>query len=496
MILVVIGIWLLYSEEPTTQERPASAPPSQQLKEKPLPPPVPNRQGSMFSSPIQATETLMNKATTSVEKPGEGIEPDPFTAGSLFKNSKKSLEHLNETSSETLKDAMSMTVHGVEEGGTSGSSSSTKEREPEPSSTDSLFTHDDLNYLEKKGADVERSQRFSPGVRTGGGRRSTQGTTFSVPSGSEEDQEEEEGERVVFYEGQARGYTLLSLMQPTAREAVEAQLETLMDSEVETVYLGVLTDGTFGKNFVYLEEVLRRFHDAGRSIVLGIFLTNGPTMRRYSGTPITAGFNRIEPERFRDLIQFDPDVRARFVSMAEEVAPLVRRVQEWSEDHRVLISVMLEDNLRVDSYTAMRQLAHSVFGDTVSYVRNPCPNCYRGNDVATNGDAIEHHRPEQIPGLTARDGFSLDGVGIRYGTEEDESALTIEEIQVLLDQTLQQGVAYIGLWRKQRQGIYTRSLTHPDQRSYEVMTPAMQDAEINLLRHGLIPTERTLDPSS
>lgn len=405
--------------------------------------------------------------------------PQPF-GNYFFENSTGSIESLSETLSEESS-PVSLTA---------GSTENKLELYAAPDSEltgvdENLFSAEDLQFLEKNGADVERPAGFNPGVRTGSG-------SLRAPSVDLRQLEEEEiiDQTVkILYEGQARGYTMLYLMHPAARATVEAQIDIMLESGVEQLYLGVLTDGTFGKDFSYLQSVLRRLHDAGRRIVLSLYLTNGPTMRRWQSTPITAGFNRIDPERFRDLIRFDPDVRAQFVNMAEEILPTVRQLRQLSSGHRIIITVMLEDNLRRDSYDAMRQLAQSVYGEQVRFIRNPCPNCYSGNDDDAVGDGIEVHSPNRLNILTSRDGFSLDGSGIRYLDEEGPEALSVDEVRTLLDRSLEQGVGYFALWRKERQGIYDDELAHPDSRTYEVPTAAQIELEIELLRQGLLQIE-------
>ena len=60
----------------------------------------------------------------------------------------------------------------------------------------------------------------------------------------------------IFYTGQCRGYAALYLMHPNARPAVEEQVRILKEANVREVYLGVLTDGTFGLDYDYLNEVI------------------------------------------------------------------------------------------------------------------------------------------------------------------------------------------------------------------------------------------------
>jgi len=288
--------------------------------------------------------------------------------------------------------------------------------------------------------------------------------------------------------GQARGYTMLYLMQPEARNTVELQIQAMLDAEIQDLYLGVLTDGTFGKDFNYFRSTLDRLSTGGRKITLVIYLTNGPTMRRFDSTPIDAGFSKIDPIVFRELIQEDSATRNRFLELVEEVKPIFEYNKSLNSQNTNIAVVMLEDNLDSTSYLAMRQLASSVLGDSVIYMRNPCPRCYEGNDIYSYGDRLELHRPEGLHALSAGDGFTLDGESYHF-PEESGSGLTLEEVEFFKAMSMDQGLRYFGLWRTQRQGLQEGQSVHPRDRIYEVPSAAQLEKEIQLLRSGLISIE-------
>ncbi|MCO6430113.1 MAG: hypothetical protein J5J00_04575 [Deltaproteobacteria bacterium] len=292
--------------------------------------------------------------------------------------------------------------------------------------------------------------------------------------------------------GQARGYTMLYLMHPKARATVEKQIEILLKAQVQDVYLGVLTDGTFSKDFNYLSDVIRRLSRANRSVTLVVYLTNGATMRAFDSNISTEGFNSIDPTEFRSLIRFDAGIRDRFVRLIRPVIPalaLNRRLNERSRNH---VIVMLEDNLDDESYLAMRRLAESVIGNRASFIRNPCPGCWEGNTLNPFGDGLELHRPEEIDSLNTRDGFSLDGYGysLASGSEADGAPLSYEETRQLMIRAASRGLRYFGLWRFERQGLRLgQPVIPPDEREFEVPSDADVALEIELLRSGLAPVE-------
>jgi len=293
--------------------------------------------------------------------------------------------------------------------------------------------------------------------------------------------------------GQPRGFTLLYLMHPRARASVEASLETLEKADIQEVAIGVLTDGTFGKDFPYLSSILRRLNERKRNTVLTLYLTNGATQRQWDNTPIDAGFVTIEPEVFRGLIQFDPGTREDFAVMVREVKPIFELNSSLSERNQNIAIVMLEDNLDRDSYIAMRDIAKEVLGNTeVEFMRNPCLGCYSGNDADSEGDGTERHSPSSLPGLTIKDSLSFDGFGYRYPgepEEHDDKAISFEATLSLMEKAAQKELRYVALWRKDRQGLAVQPAPHPDQRDFEAATPDEIEEDIKLLRSGLSSVE-------
>ena len=82
------------------------------------------------------------------------------------------------------------------------------------------------------------------------------------------------------------------------------------------------------------------------------------------------------------------------------------------------------------------------------------------------------------------DGLTLDGAGWAFPWENDSSQLTIAQVKQALKLSQQIGLAYVGLWRKQRQGV-EQTRVDPDYRNYEVPTAEQATIEIELLRYGL-----------
>ncbi len=283
--------------------------------------------------------------------------------------------------------------------------------------------------------------------------------------------------------GPPRGYAILTLMQPNARRSVERQLQTLIDANIKNVFLGVLTDGTFAKDFEYLALVIRRVVGAGRNLTLALYLTNGASMRDFENTPVQAPFTQIDPIEFRELIQHDKKTRAKFIDLVREVRPIFELNQRLSQNNRNIAIVMLEDNLDGDAYLAMRELARAELGNLVEYVRNPCPGCYKGNDAEVFGDKIEIHDVGTISSLRPGDGFTLDGVGFSASPVGKE--LSLSQVEQLLNIAAQRQLGYFGLWKAERQGVIVGSVLDPNKRVYQEPTDQEMGIETQLLRLGL-----------
>lgn len=379
-----------------------------------------------------------------------------------------------------------------------------------PTSEDEgFFSADELQELERAGAEVDylgQADRMLPGVVTRGERASNPAPLPQGDAPTESPTPEEEPEGLPRVTGQARGYVMLYLMHPRARATVQRQVQSLLDSEINEVYLGVLTDGTFGKDFSFFAQVVRTLNQGGRVVTLVVYLTNGSTMRRFNDTSIVAGFNTIDPEIFRDLIVSDAAIRNRFAEMAAEVRPVLELNLALNPFNQNIVVVMLEDNLDARAYAAMREIARSELGDLVEFVRNPCPGCYPGNDDNSLGGSVEVHSAPLLAIANLGDGFSLDGSGYRFSGESGELSFPPAQVQALLGQSLQRGIRYFGLWRAERQGLSPNGdgqRLHPDERRYEVPSDAQLKIETELLRSGLAvlnqdvgtpPVEQPVEP--
>ena len=206
-------------------------------------------------------------------------------------------------------------------------------------------------------------------------------------------------------------------------------------------------------------------------------------MRTYDTTPIRTAFSRMSPDEFRDRIRFDPTVRSQFQSLARRAQQVFSLNRQANPANTNIAVVQLEDNLDDDSYIAARNLAKDVLAPDVRLVRNPCFGCWDGNDTDGHGDGREFHNPGELA-VFGGTGFTLDGTGFHHSFESG-SGPNSESVKGLLQQSLQKGVRYFGLWRRDRQGLQSGTSVHPNERNYAVPSRQQIDAEIELLRYGL-----------
>ena len=147
---------------------------------------------------------------------------------------------------------------------------------------------------------------------------------------------------------------------------------------------------------------------------------------------------------------------------------------------------MLEDNLDVLAYRALREIAAEQLGSIAGFVRNPCVGCLPGNDDITLGDPREEHMLERFDILKRGDGYSLDGVGFRY-PDGDGSGPTAEQLTSYLNESVRRGLRYFGLWREDWQGVKDGVPNkRPEERTYVAPAADQQSFEIAMLRTGLI----------
>lgn len=295
------------------------------------------------------------------------------------------------------------------------------------------------------------------------------------------------GEELPRVSGEPRGYVMLYLMHPKARETVEKQLTNMLRSQVNDLYLGVLVDGTFGQDFEYLSNVVQRLNTDGRTLTLTMYFASGPTMRRFDTTPVRTIFSQINPFDFRYQVENDSTIRDAVSALAQKARPVFELNRSLSKGNQNFAIPMLEDNLDRQSYQVMRALISNELQNSAQSLRNPCLGCFSGNDAESLGDSIEMHRIEEFDQLSSGDGYTLDGENVAYPGEDPAGKVSITTLRNMLDRSVLERHRYFGLWRAERQGLPDSNgqRIHPDDRNYEIPTEEQSLLEISLLRQGL-----------
>ncbi|MEN9846007.1 MAG: hypothetical protein RIS36_1154 [Pseudomonadota bacterium] len=287
--------------------------------------------------------------------------------------------------------------------------------------------------------------------------------------------------------GQGRGYAMLYALQPEARPVVEANVSTLLAARVREPFIGVLIDGTFGKDFAYLRELIRRLNVDGRNLQLALYIANGPAQRRYKNPPYEVPFVRLRPEDFRrEIRRSNSAAQIQYLQMLADARMLFEYNLKTNPDARNFAVVMLEDNLERDSFRAMAQIAREQVEAVATIVRNPCVDCYSGNDGEALGYPIEEHSVERFDLLDSNGAFTLDGTGFSYPDEVVVQGITSEQVVSLANGAYQRGLRYFGLWREEWQGIENgQLLKEPKGRVYVASSAEETDFEVTVLRTGL-----------
>jgi hypothetical protein len=281
---------------------------------------------------------------------------------------------------------------------------------------------------------------------------------------------------------------MLYAMQAEARPVVEAHVQTMLAARIRELYIGVLIDGTFGRDFAYLKDIITRLSSEDHSLTVALYLTNGPTMRKGDSTPVEALFSRIDPVAFRQRIRRDQQLRAQFLAVTLQAKDIFSYNQSLGQGNSNIAIVMLEDNLDVFAYRSMREIAAEQLGSIAGFIRNPCLGCSedKGSDDDTLGDPREEHLLERFNILKRGDAYSFDGVGFRYPATEGDG-VSDERVTEVMRSSFERGLRYVGLWRHDWQGVKQGVANKaPVERDYIPSNPDQQEFELRMLRTGLI----------
>lgn len=292
--------------------------------------------------------------------------------------------------------------------------------------------------------------------------------------------------------GQGRGYAMLYALQPEARVVTEANISALLASRVREPYVGILIDGTFGRDFEYLRDIIYRLNSDGRKLHLALYLSNGATQRQWRSTPIEAPFVKVDPYVFRRQIRRDAQVQAQYRALAADARVLFQYNLQVNPEAINYAVLMLEDNLDSESFRSMLNIAMSELEGSAIIVRNPCVGCnVDGTTNETFGNLLEEHGVGRLIALKPAEGFTLDGSGFLYPGEVGNGDVKYDELLSSMGSAYRLNLSYFGLWRENWQGVVEgQPNPHPSKRSYVASTVDQMEYEVRALREGL-PVEES-----
>lgn len=280
------------------------------------------------------------------------------------------------------------------------------------------------------------------------------------------------------------GISCLHCAAPSAQGQALALAELMARSCRENLATTMLVDGTFGSDRDFLGELLRTMSQYGSRVHVYLYLGNGPWQRRYQSVPNQGFGSKISPEDFRHRIQFDPQLRAEYQAVIREVEPLMSYAQSLGSV--VYLLPMLEDNLDAESARAIEQLVLQTVAPSISYAlgRNPCPNCYSGNDRSIPAGLFEdQHIHSLAEGIQTSSGLlTNDGKTFRFpGESLSEAGFSFDELATVVREALNRNNSFV-IWRHDFQGLSADGgLIDPNARNYHSPSPEQAQALLNLL---------------
>ena len=175
-----------------------------------------------------------------------------------------------------------------------------------------------------------------------------------------------------------RGLAMLHGQMGGAKTQIKTLTQIILDSKVKEPCVNVLCGGGFGANIPWLLDLVNTLNQGGRQLHLLLYMTNGPSQRHYSNTPVDGLFTRISPERLRDKIQSSTEYHQVFQDHCRKFVGIFERNSVLGGTNYVC--PQLEDNLTNSAFGAMISLMEPIFPENVKRVRNACSGCYKGNE--------------------------------------------------------------------------------------------------------------------
>lgn len=259
--------------------------------------------------------------------------------------------------------------------------------------------------------------------------------------------------------------------------------EALYDSGLKNIAVNFLVDGTFGTNPAIIKAVIDKLCSGGRTLWLEFYFVSGPTMRKFKDTKSKGFCCKIDPKKFRLLIQTDSNLRRAY--QEQVVMPwvdLIRYNQEKGGFTAIVPS--LEDNLDSGSHASLLALTKAAIPSdlVVFWGRNPC-NCYPGSNTAIPpADFSEKHvhkgsEMSSMLGIYTTDGYTYLHPGEKTKYPRSVKLADLKAVQ----KEAERKQSWFLLWNAKYQGL-TDKTPDPETRLYAVPTASELAALVQFWR--------------
>jgi len=246
-----------------------------------------------------------------------------------------------------------------------------------------------------------------------------------------------------------RGIACFHCLHLNAKPQVDLLFKALHETCLKNLAISYLVDGSFS-DASGLKDQIAELSKGGRSVLVQLYLLNGPSQRRFKETPLIGIGTKIEPRAFRKEVKENGRIVQVFKSKVSEISKQLNGLS--TANVRLQIVPMLEDNLDDESYKILREIIKSTIPVEINYTigRNPCPKCYLGNTRNVfEGDFLEVHtiKPEEVP---QNGSISNDGEDISFDGKEGSVLLT--SLLQLKSEAQKKNTALF-IWNAEYQGL-------------------------------------------
>lgn len=271
-------------------------------------------------------------------------------------------------------------------------------------------------------------------------------------------------------------FAQFAAMHPRARESYASVTDAMLRSCLQQIGTSLIIDGSFGYDEPFGMSLVDEWTQGGRSLLLRVYFSSGPTRRRYRSTTQQGFYSDMEPRKYSRAICHDGGVREDYRALVRSRLPLL----DYALARGATLQVVpeLEDNHTDESFGCQLALTREVLGARpVRYGRSPCGRCYEGNETGVpSGVFVEEHTAKPY-GLPFDGVVSNDGSCFKFSAQaprDDERSL--DDLRAARDAAWERGSVF-EVWWSYSQGLgcednYITGFADPDERTYARLSEA------------------------